>query len=822
VFVIASKVFKFFKVSYEKNIKIYDYMPLYWRHIPIGSILFAVLVGGLFFSIYLENHSRGNIEKSSKAVVSAIAESVSSKLSRADKVSLALSKTPFVKESMSNPSPANKTLINNMFEDYCKTFGVLMIFTVDNDGRVVFYSEKLEELALLETNMKHRPYFTEAQSMKHGSVFVRNLSGARQSYFSSDTIDGANNDAVGIIVVQEDIDDVISKLKQYRDIFVADENGMVFLSDKDDAYFSYLWPLYNDASGKRTGLKNILLREVFDGETVVLSGKTYHVSRQFIGRKGWSVIHFSSLNPIKQFKLLSIAVVCGTIIIILLLFLIINQSSRIFALALQHKAILNSAKSIIIVATDAQGNIIVYGQGAEDILGYTQKEFIEKGLGAIAFTKEGRSVTFEESVMYSSMPSTEILCRCKDGSLITMLISVLPQYSLGNKLIGYIFSGADITTAKDAEVELAHQIKFLQMLIDSMPTAVYYKDSDMHLIGCNKAFEDIMEHPKDFIIGKLDEHIYFDKTAGEESALTDAVAAKKLSSITYEKVVKFRKSPLRNLVYYKSAYRKIDGKFGGIIGIILDVTQERRMQSERDALQANMIQQNKLASLGELAGSIAHELNNPLSIILGFAQVLIKDASLNDEAKKGIGNIYEAAKRSKSIITNMLEFARSDTSKNQMANINDIIDSTMLIIEKDFNKAGIEIQKILTHDAKSIIINPMQIQQVLLNMLLNSKDAMPSGGKITVQTHINDKYFMINISDDGSGIPREIIPRIFEPFFTTKSIGKGTGLGLSICYGIIKAHKGNISVKSTVNKGTVFTIKLPLPALAGGSLQTAN
>jgi PAS domain S-box-containing protein len=786
-------------------------MPLYWRHIPIGSILFVVLVGGLFFSVYLENRSRGNIEKNSKAIVSAIAETVSARLSKSDRVSLALSKTPFVKESMSDPSDKNKTLINNMFEDYCKTFGVLIIFALDNDGKVVFYSQKLEELDLLETNMKHRPYFIEAQSMKHGSVFVRNIAGSRQSYFSSDAIVDARNRAAGILVVQEDIDDIILKLRQYRNIFVVDENGMVFLSDKDDAYFSYLWPLYNNENAKRNGSNNILQREVSDGESVLLSGEMYHISRQFIGKKGWSVIHFSSLNPIRQFKILSIAVVCGIIIIILLLFLIINQSNRIFALALQHKAILNSAKSIIIVATDAQGNIIVYGQGAEDILGYTQKEFTEKGIDNIVFTKEGKAMTFKESVMYSSMPSTEILCRCKDGSIITMLVSVLPQYSIGNKLIGYIFSGADITTAKDAEVELAHQIKFLQMLIDSMPTAVYYKDSDMHLIGCNKTFEDIMEHPKDFIIGKLDEHIYFDKAAGEESTRTDAVTAGNLSSITYEKVVKFRKSPPRNLVYYKSAYKKIDGTFGGIIGIMLDVTQERRMQEERGALQANMIQQNKLVSLGELAGGIAHELNNPLSIILGFAQVLIKDASLNDEAKKGIENIYEASKRSKSIITNMLEFARSDTSKNQMASINDIIESTMLIIEKDFHKAGIEIQKNLTHDARPLMVNPMQIQQVLLNMLLNSKDAMRYGGKITVQTHISDKYFVINIADNGIGIPREIIPKIFEPFFTTKSVGKGTGLGLSICYGIVKAHKGDISVKSTVNKGSVFTIKFPLP-----------
>lgn len=810
VFFIASLVFKYFKVSHEKNVRIYDYMPVYWRHIPIGSMLFAILVGGLFFTMYLENYSRNSIKKDAGAAVMSVAETITAQLNKSDQISDVIANSPFVKDNMPNPGEKTKNAVNAILEDYRKAFNAAAVLTADKEGEIIFHSEISQEKNPLKINVKYRPYFTQALNGRHGSSFSRSFSGTGQSYFSAHPVLNKEKEAVGAVIVQENIGAIVSKLRRYKNIFVIDANGTVLLSDRDDIYFGYMWPLYAGDKDNKKNLNNILPEEPSDGEIVVLNGGQYYVAKKAVGKKGWSVIYFNSLNPVKQFKALGVAAVCGALIIALLLFWSINQSNRILALALQHKAILNSAKSIAIVATDVKGGIILYGQGSEDIMGYTREEFIKKGIGNIMFNKDGRPMSFEEAVSYSSSPGIEIMCRRKDGTVITLLISVLPQYSVGSKLIGYIFSGADITVTKETETELAQQIKFLQMLIDGMPIAVYYKDGEMHIIGCNKAFEAIMEHSKDFMIGKKNDNIYFDKEAGEESKRTDEIVASEMSSVTYERIVKFRKSSPRNLIYYKSPYKKIDGKFAGIIGVILDATQERKMQTEREVIRSNMIQQNKLAALGELAGSIAHELNNPLSIILGFAQVLVKDKTFGQEVRNAIENIYEAAKRSRSIITNMLEFARSDTSRHRTVQVNDIIESSMLIIEKDFNKASIEIRRNLAKDAKPITANPMQIQQVFLNILLNAKDAIPEGGKVTVETENRDKYLIVNISDTGSGIAKEVLSKIFDPFFTTKVVGKGTGLGLSICYGIINAHKGDISVKSVPGKGTAFTIKFPV------------
>lgn len=807
VFIIASLIFTYFKVALEKKGKIYEYIPLYWRHIPIGSILFVVLVAGMFFSMYLENSYKNGIIKNSQTVVSSISETISARLSKSDQISAALSRSPYIKEALSFPLTANRTVVDAMFASYASSFNVYIIFALNNEGSVVFSSDSSQKDFLSGINFQNRQYFTEAKGKGLSKTFTKSFFDENEGYYSSSRIDHVKRGYAGVLVVRDDMEDIAAKLKQYSNIYVVDKNGIVFMSDKDSVYFSSLWPIYDTHAAVK---KDMLGSEVFDGDTISINNEYFYVSRKSINDEGWSVVYFSSLNSLKQFKVLSVCVVSGALIIIILLFWTINQSNRIFALALQHKAILSSAKSVAIISTDTSGRIIVYGQGTEDMTGYTKEEIENTNFENIFFDKKNERISFKNAISYSLTPNNEWLCRKKNGEYLTVLINIVPQYSVGHKLIGYIFSAVDITTRKNAELELEHQIRFLQTLVDSMPIAVYYKDEHFRIIGCNKAFEDIMEMPKDEMIGKTSEYVYFDKVSAEVSMNTDEQIRKNISTISYERVVKFRKSGLRNLAFYTSAYQKIGGGFGGIIGVMIDVTKERQMQQERDNLQTSLIQQNKLASLGELAGSIAHEMNNPLSIILGFAQVLRKDSSLGEEARKGVENIFEAANRSKSIITNMLEFARADSSNLHIVDLNDVIESTLQIVEKDFSKAGIEIKKELSADNKAVSVNPMQAQQVLLNMILNAKDAMPGGGTLTVESAVKGKMFVINISDTGIGIPREHLSKIFDPFFTTKDVGKGTGLGLSICYGIVNSHKGDIFVKSVLGKGSTFTIKFPL------------
>jgi len=785
VFWLAASIFRFFKVSHEKHVKIYDYMPFYWRHIPIGTILFAVLVGGLFFSMYLENYSRSGIERNSHSVVAGVTENIKAKLETSDELSGVLSGIRILAGAMEKSESADNAAINKLLDDFVSGFGVSAIFAVDNSGNVIFHSNLSAYPEILNSNLRHTAYFTEAQRKKYGETFARSVSDSGQSYYSSSRIEGRDGSPLGVLVVKDNIEDVEARLRQYRNIYVIDANGTVFLSSNNDANSANIWVLYGADNAGQKGLneQTPAARELFDKDTVVVNGELFYVSRRYINEEGWSVIYFASLSSVRQFKFLSIAGVWGAMVIVLLLYWSLNQSNRIFALARQHKAILGSARSIVIISTDTEGEIIVYGQGAEEITGYSKSEMSAEGFGHVFADKTGKPISFEDAIRFSeSFNNKEWVCKRKDGSSVALLMSIIPQFSVENKLIGYIFSGADISATKKVETELEQQIKFLQILIDSMPIAVFYKDSSMTTIGCNKAFEDMTERAKDDLVGKTSEdNMYYDKESVNVFLSMDAMIQNNMASASYERVVEFKDSAPRNIVMYKSSYRNLDGSFGGIVGVMIDVTEERKMQAERDALQANLIQQNKLASLGQLAGSIAHELNNPLSIIIGYAQVLIKDARLDAETRKGILNIFTAADRSKNIITNMLEFARSDTAKTQLVKLGGIIESTILIVEKDLLKAGIEIIKEIQTDERMLAVNPMQIQQALLNIILNAKDAMPDGGTISIKTFERDGKMILTISDTGVGIPKDNLSKIFDPFFTTKSTGRGTGLGLSIC-----------------------------------------
>lgn len=808
VFLVGSLVFKYFKTAHEKSVKIYEYMPVYWRHIPIGSILFVVLISGMFLSIYYENKTKNTIAKSSDAIVNSVAESISLKFSKSDQLSLALSNSHFIRDAVSSPSKYSKAIINKVFDNYAKIFKVSEVFAVNLKGDIVFHSNFLKDSSGKRVNISNKTYFSQALSKGNAKFFAKGFIGSKEGYFSSNIIKTfGRNSKAGVLIVKDDMEDIKEKLKSYSNIYIVDKNGIVMVADNDIGYFMSLWPFYES---KEPDKRSMLLKEVHNKDLITINDELFYVARALINDEGWSVVYFNSLASVGQMKILGLISVSSILIIIVLLFWSLNQSNRIFALALQHKAILSSARSIAIISTDTKGEIVVYGQGAKDITGYTKDEMEKVGFGSVFFDKNDNPVSFLAAIGSSITINNEWKCLRKDGKVIALLMNIVPQFSLNHKLIGYVFSGADITETKKVENELAQQIKFLQTLMDSMPIAVYYKDNQGYLIGCNQVMENIMEMSKDDMIGKSSKDVYFDQKAAIVAMRTDKQITKNMAAISYEKTVNFRKNGQRNLVFYKSAYKKIDGKFGGIIGVIIDVTAERKMQAERDSLQANLIQKNKLASLGELAGSIAHELNNPLSIIIGYAQIMMKDKELNTENKKAIENIYEAAIRSKSIIKNMLEFARSDSSKIQIININDIIEATILIVEKEISKSKIEIKDDLTEENLYASVNPMQIQQVLLNIILNAKDAMPDGGELGIKTFAEDGNFIIEISDTGKGIKKQDIPKIFDPFFTTKDVGKGTGLGLSICYGIINAHKGKISVSSNIGVGTIFTIKLPL------------
>lgn len=227
--------------------------------------------------------------------------------------------------------------------------------------------------------------------------------------------------------------------------------------------------------------------------------------------------------------------------------------------------------------------------------------------------------------------------------------------------------------------------------------------------------------------------------------------------------------------------------------------------------QQALMQSEKLASMGQLAAGIAHELNNPLGVVLMYSHILKRERSEDDRLSNELATIAEQADRCKKIVSGLLHFARQNKVLLQSTDLNKLVESALKIVSIPDN-ISVDLQHGLEDPMADI--DRDQITQVLTNLLTNACAAMPEGGKLTVETSGNDGHVYLRVSDTGTGIPKEIIGKIFEPFFTTKQIGKGTGLGLSITYGIVKMHCGDIRVTSSANPeegptGTSFVVSLP-------------
>jgi signal transduction histidine kinase len=245
-----------------------------------------------------------------------------------------------------------------------------------------------------------------------------------------------------------------------------------------------------------------------------------------------------------------------------------------------------------------------------------------------------------------------------------------------------------------------------------------------------------------------------------------------------------------------------------------DVTVSR---AEADQLRSQLLQAQRLSSVGALASSVAHEFNNILTAIINHAKLALRPQEGEAGRVEALEKILKSGQRAALIINSMLGFARGNSQQRQRTDVVALVEDLLVLTEKDLSKHKIEVDKRF-HGRPLARVVPAQIEQVILNLLLNARQAMPRGGKLRIEVRHNGRTDMVEVrvADTGCGIPAEKLRLIFEPFYTTKDPDEhghgGTGLGLSVCRQIIEQHQGRIRVESVVGKGSTFTVKLPLRA----------
>ena len=248
------------------------------------------------------------------------------------------------------------------------------------------------------------------------------------------------------------------------------------------------------------------------------------------------------------------------------------------------------------------------------------------------------------------------------------------------------------------------------------------------------------------------------------------------------------------------------------IGFFHDLREKLRVKDKIEKIQLQLMQSEKMASLGKLAAGVAHQLNNPLGGITLFTKLLLEEYDLEEEAREDLHRILKDAERCRDTVKELLEFTRQTRHLMQPHDINLTISRTLFLLENQTLFNDIEIENNMMPSPPFVMADTQQLNHLFMNIILNAVEAMGKKGKLTLKTSKSSKEDKLNIeiSDTGPGIPEDVLPHIFDPFFTTKEEGKGTGLGLSMVYGIVENHGGKIMAKSKPGQGTTFIIEFPI------------
>jgi len=354
-----------------------------------------------------------------------------------------------------------------------------------------------------------------------------------------------------------------------------------------------------------------------------------------------------------------------------------------------------------------------------------------------------------------------------------------------------------------------------QGIISTMSDALLLINPRGKILTANQAALDSLGYNEKELIGKSVEILFPEEE--KNKALSKSTMFKemmKTGSIREVETTFVTKNARRLCISLSTSVMqgRDDGPHG-IVCIARDITERKRAEEEKQRIEEQLNLAGRLAAIGELAAGVAHELNNPLAAIQGFAQLLKSGNNLDETTKKDLETIYREAQRASKITQNMLSFARRHKPEKSLLSINEALTKSLDLHAYRMKIDNIELSLELDPDLPKTMADFYQMQQVFVNIINNAEQAMTEAymnGKLRVETKRVGGFIQITFADNGPGIPEENLKRIFDPFFTTKAVGKGTGLGLSICYGIIQQHNGRIYAKSDFGEGATFVVEIPI------------
>jgi PAS domain S-box-containing protein len=467
----------------------------------------------------------------------------------------------------------------------------------------------------------------------------------------------------------------------------------------------------------------------------------------------------------------------------------------------------------VVFAVDENGAITYLSPAIESMTGYNVSELMGHTFGDFLHP-EDLALALEDfqRTLSGQTVINELRFFTKSGKMRWLRASNKPIL-VGDHMIGVHGVFSDITERKQVEEFLRQSEERYRTILEGMDDSYYEVDLAGNFTFVNDSLCHRLGHSREELIG-MNYRAYTPAESSDATFKTFNRVYRTSKPVKGVPAVAISKDG--GLIFTERSVfplRDDKGEIIGFRGISRDITGRKLAEEERKQLELKAQITSRLASVGEMAAGVAHEINNPLTGITGYAQLLMDRKNIPPDIRSDLVAINDGAQRVAGIVQRLLAFSRQTKPERKLVDINELIESTLILRAYHLKVNNIEVITKLAPDFLETVVDPGQIQQVLLNLIVNAETEMKLAhgkGKLTITTDKRDNTVKVSVKDNGPGIKPEIIDRIFDPFFTTREVGQGTGLGLSLCYGIITEHNGKIYARSQPGKGATFIVELPI------------
>lgn len=506
-------------------------------------------------------------------------------------------------------------------------------------------------------------------------------------------------------------------------------------------------------------------------------------------------------------------------------------SEEVRALKEFYESLVGAAGDAI-VAVDRQGTVLTWNTGAERILETPAEEVIGRNYRELQRGEVSVDLDALTQRAFSGevLSNVEIQTERADGSRLDLLATVSPVSNSKGAIIAIQGILKDITERKMAEESLWRTKTLLTETFANLNEAIFVVEpTSRTIIACNPAVERIFGYSENEVVGRNTEFLYIGLKDYETFGSEMFSALEKFG--VYHGEHKLRRKDGRFFTSEHTVTEMVDeaGCRTALVSVVRDLTERKRAEAqllkarhglekahhELEQAKVAALSSEKLASLGRLTAGVSHEILNPLNAITLGLHLLIIESDTPEEIVEQAKDMLEQAGRIAKISQGLLLFARQRPPERRLIDLDDIVRRTLALLEHELRLKDIKVDLRLTEELPSILADQSQLQQMVLNILTNAQDAMPDGGRLTLETSEvepvitgNSRVLELRVEDTGEGIPPEHRDKIFDPFFTTKSEGQGTGLGLSICQGIVEGHGGSIWAEDAPAGGTALVVRL--------------